>query len=379
MEKIFSPIWFCLLFFLPKGLSAQDSLDFSGQASVWALYNGRNELPAYVGGRYIPQIYFGVPLKNDLKVDFDVSVNMNGSMGFHPFDSLRASGLVKPYRLWIRYSTPHMEIRAGLQKINFGSASLLRPLMWFDEVDPRDPLKLTDGVWGVLGRYYFLNNANIWIWSLYGNREPRAWDFAGTAKNIPEAGGRIQIPVPSGEAALSFHHRIADTRGIEYVLGYSRIAENRIGFDIRLDLPAGIWFEGSWVNRRKDLGIYTNQEIFNLGLDYTFGIGNGLYAIYEQLMVSNDELAFRFENTITFSLLSLSYPIGLFDNISGIVYYDWGNSDIYSFINWQKQFNNITIYLMGYWNPDKYNLPSLKGEQNLFAGKGIQVMLVLNH
>jgi hypothetical protein len=125
--------------------------------------------------------------------------------------------------------------------------------------------------------------------------------------------------------------------------------------------------------------VYTNQEIFNIGLDYTFGIGNGLYAIYEQLLVSNDENAFRFDNTITFSLLSLSYPIGLFDNISGIVYYDWGNSDIYSFINWQKQFNNITIYFMGYWNPVKYNLPSLKGEQNLFAGKGIQVMLVLNH
>jgi hypothetical protein len=379
MQKIISPIWFFLILFVPKDLSAQDSLDFSGQASVWALYNGGSKLPLYVGGRYIPQVYYGVPLKNDRKIDFDVSVNMNGSIGIHPFDSLRSTGLLKPYRLWIRYSTPQFEIRAGLQKINFGSASLLRPLMWFDEVDPRDPLKLTDGVWGVLGRYYFLNNANIWIWGLYGNRDPRAWDFAGTTKNTPEAGGRIQIPVPSGEAALSFHHRIADTRGSEYVLGYRRIAENRIGFDIRLDLLAGIWFEGSWVNRRKDLGIYTNQEIFNIGLDYTFGIGNGLYAIYEQLLVSNDENAFRFDNTITFSLLSLSYPIGLFDNISGIVYYDWGNSDIYSFINWQKQFNNITIYFMGYWNPVKYNLPSLKGEQNLFAGKGIQVMLVLNH
>lgn len=35
--------------------------------------------------------------------------------------------------------------------------------MRFDQVDPRDPLKLTDGVRGLLGRYCFLNNADIWL------------------------------------------------------------------------------------------------------------------------------------------------------------------------------------------------------------------------
>ena len=61
----------------------------------------------------------------------------------------------KPYRLWLRYSTSHLEIRAGLQKINFGSSNILRPLMWFDKMDFRDPLMLTDGVYALLGRYYF--------------------------------------------------------------------------------------------------------------------------------------------------------------------------------------------------------------------------------
>lgn len=50
------------------------------------------------------------------------------------------------------------ELRLGLQKINFGSAQLFRPLMWFDKMDPRDPLQMTDGVWGALYRYYFRNN-----------------------------------------------------------------------------------------------------------------------------------------------------------------------------------------------------------------------------
>jgi hypothetical protein len=380
MRKFIFHTWFVCELILPLSSLAQDSLNFSGQASLWTLYNESGKLPLYTGGRYLPQIYYSIPLKDESKIDFDGSVNINGSAGFHPFDSMRTSGQLKPYRLWFRYSSPQFEIRAGLQKINFGSASLLRPLMWFDEVDPRDPLKLTDGVWGVLGRYYFLNNANIWLWGLYGNRAARAWDLGGTSKNIPEAGGRLQLPVPSGEAAISFHHRMADTRGLsDMIPAYSKIPENRIGFDIRLDLIAGIWFEGSWINKRKDIGIFTNQEILNLGLDYTFGIGNGLYAIFEQLLVSNDKDAFRFENPATFSLFSLSYPIGLFDNISGIIYYDWKNENIYSFINWQKQFNIITIYFMGFWNPDRYYLPAQGGDQNLFAGKGIQIMLVLNH
>ena len=71
----------------------------------------------------------------------------------------------------------------GLQKINFGSAVLLRPLMWFDSLDPRDPLQLTDGVYAVLLRYYFPNNANLWAWALYGNDSPKGWESAATAED----------------------------------------------------------------------------------------------------------------------------------------------------------------------------------------------------
>ena len=119
-----------------------------------------------------------------------------------------------------------------------------------------------------------------------------------------------------------------------------------------------MWFEGSWIKKNKDLGIFTNQEIFNLGADYTFNAGNGLYVIFEQLLASYDKKPFAFQNTTTFSLLSVSYPLGLFDNLSGIVYFDWNNKKSYNFLNWQKQFNNITFYLMGFWNPVDYNIPA---------------------
>jgi hypothetical protein len=91
--------------------------------------------------------------------------------------------------------------------------------LWFDQIDDHDPFKLTDGVWGVLGRYYFLNNANIWVWSLCGNKNPKGWDIFGANFKYPEIEGRIQVPVPVSEATLSYPHRVADTRnsvGIVY-------------------------------------------------------------------------------------------------------------------------------------------------------------------
>jgi hypothetical protein len=380
MQKVYQISFFFFILTFPLKSGAQDSLTVHGQLSGWMLYNTGNDLHSYLGGRYIPQLNYSTELKEQHKIDFEASVNMNGNAGFNPFDTIRFSGQLKPYRFWARYSSQQFEIRAGLQKINFGSASLLRPLMWFDQVDPRDPLKLTDGVWGILARYYFLNNANIWLWGLYGNNNPRGWEWAGTNSRFPEAGGRIQIPVPAGEAALTYHHRVAETRSMgELVPSFSKIPEDRLGFDIKLDLIAGIWLEGTWVHKDKDLGILTNQEILNIGADYTFGAGNGLYVIFEQLIASNDKKPFEFENTTSFSLLSVSYPLSLFDNISGIVYYDWKNSNSYNFLNWQRQFNNVTLYFIGYWNPDRYNIPTQGEGQNLFAGKGIQLMLVWNH
>jgi hypothetical protein len=199
-------------------------------------------------------------------------------------------------------------------------------------------------------------------------------------KSIPEFGGRLQVPVPGGEAAFSYHHRIADSRNSGLpVPEYEKVGENRFGLDAKWDLTVGLWFEGSWSTKNKDLDILTNELALNAGVDYTFNTGNGIYTAFEQLLVSADEEPFAFSNTTYFSLISVSYPVGMFDKLSTFIYYDWTNNNFYNFINWQKQFDKLVFYLMGYWNPDTFLLPAQAGPENLFAGKGIQVMLVLNH
>jgi hypothetical protein len=186
--------------------------------------------------------------------------------------------------------------------------------------------------------------------------------------------------VPGGEAGISFHHRQVDTLGFEVTnTSGDAFAENRFAFDAKWDVRAGLWFEGAWINKSEDIGLFTNQVILNAGSDYTFGIGNGLNLIFEQLVIAYDQKPFAFIDPVFFSALSLSYPLGLFDNVSAIMYYNWSTDQSYNLINWNRKFNKLHAYLIAYWNPETYSLPQQQDAGNLFSGKGIQVMVVYNH
>jgi hypothetical protein len=368
-----------LLFTFLNG-NAQDIFSLKGQLSAWTHFNANNEYPWWNGGRYLPQVNFEIHSDVNRLIDFEASANIYGNIGIKGFDSFSSNGNLKPYRLWARYSTNQFEIRAGLQKINFGSATILRPLMWFDQMDPRDPLQLTDGIWGVLGRYYTLNNKTFWLWVLHGNENPKGWETINTNTRIPEAGGRFQLPAGSGEAALSYHFRVADSSDFaEADLRHAKIPEHRLGFDARFDRLLGYWIEASWKTMGRNLGVLTNQKILNLGMDYTFALGNGLTVIYEQLIAAFDEKPFGFNEVISFSLLNASYPVGLINNIGYILYYDWCSNAAYNFVNWQKQFDRLTVHLMGYVNPKTYRIPAITTSEILYAGTGVQILLVFNH
>ena len=380
----------CILFFLislsfqsygqDSIQGIQDTLKFKGQLSTWAHFNPDNPYPLYLGGRYIPQLNYEIQLSKNKLIDFELSANLYGDAGIHFFDSAYIDGNINPYRLWGRYSTEQLEVRIGLQKIDFGTATMLRSLRWFDQVDPRDPLRLTEGVWAALGRYYFLNNMNIWLWGLYGNKNLKGLEVLKTNADYPEFGGRFQSPVPMGEAAISYHHRIADSRDLNVMIpGFSEIQENRIGLDTKWDLIVGLWLEAAWVNKKEEIGILKNQEALTLGTDYTFNIGSGLYVTLEHMLIAFDEKAFEFSNTTNFTGLSINYPIGMFDNISAIFYYDWTNNAVYNFVNWFRQFDRTTFYVMAYWNPENNQMPTMGTAENLYGGIGVQLMFVFNH
>jgi hypothetical protein len=253
--------------------------------------------------------------------------------------------------------------------------------MWFDRIDPRDPLRITDGVYGLLLRYYFLNNSNIWLWGLYGNEGTKGWEFIPTAKEHLECGGRIQVPFFKGEIALTYHHRQIDLKKglIPIPADDPIVPEDRIAFDGKWDIGIGLWVEGSLMRQDSTALAYQWTQSLNIGLDYTFGIGNGLHVLGEHFILESSKNAFKKGEGIDFSALSLNYPLGLLDTISGIFYYDWGNKNFYRFINWQRTYDKWSFYVMGFWNPESFQIYQNQPESNLFAGKGFQIMVVFNH
>ncbi|MFY0642870.1 MAG: hypothetical protein JXR19_00230 [Bacteroidia bacterium] len=360
-------------------LDAQNRIGFKGQFSTAANYSPDNEMDLFIGGRYIPQLEYSYRIDSANLLDFEASANMSASAFLRSFDSSSNTSTLNPYRLWARYSTRRSEFRIGLQKIDFGSASLLRPIQWFNQIDPRDPLQLTNGVYAALYRHYLKNNANIWLWALYGNEKTRGFDVVNTNEQIPEYGGRVQLPLQQGEIAMSYHHRVADSRGQMFLPEISKIPEDRIGIDGKWDVGVGLWFESSYVHKHESILNFTEQAMLNLGADYTFSVGNGLNMMVEHLAVSFDSTAFAFEQTAHVTALMANYPLALFDQIMLLTYYNWSTESPILLLNYQHQFKHISGYVLAYYNPESTQGIQENDLVNSFQGPGIRIMLVYNH
>jgi hypothetical protein len=357
-------------------------LRLDNQVSSWGTINFSDPLKYQLGGRYLPTLSLLDSLQKSQMFDAEISLNAYGSASFAGDEFDTAYGKINPYRFWVRYSTPHLELRLGLQKINFGSATIFRPLMWFDRMDIRDPLQLTEGVYSLLARYYFQNNTNIWFWTLYGNDNPMGWSNVPSRWQVPELGGRIQQPVPRGEIALSYHHRQADYAAWYDTIpnsGQTYFPEDKIGLDGKWNVGAGIWFE--YVAKHNDpANKVTNtwETYLNFGLDYTFSIGNGLNVTAEYFGYNNtDELAQKGVIN-TFTGLSANYPFGLMNTVTAVIYYNWEQDNWSRFISFQRKYDFWSFYLMAFWNPDDYKPYNMTAERSIYAGSGVQVMAVVN-
>ncbi|MEA1885867.1 MAG: hypothetical protein U9N72_01480 [Bacteroidota bacterium] len=366
---------------IATSLSAQEC-NLKGMATGWFTASNSNEWAMQFGGRYIPEFEFLIPLNENINIEGELSANFTGSYT-DPSNEDNFYGKVKPYRAWAKISGNRFEVRAGLQKINFGSASILRPLMWFDRIDPRDPLKLTDGVYAILGRYYTLNNINFWAWGMHGNKNLKGWEIYETKDENIELGGRFQFPLPRAEIGLTYHHRKAIQ--YEHFIGQPPtepreiiFPENRYAIDIKADLGIGLWIENVLVHHDNDMHP-PYKNMLCIGTDYTFGIGNGLRLMAEHLIIQYSSELFSDGEEVQFTAFSANYPFSIFTSLSYISYYDWENNNLYNFINFGLTFDRFSYYIMGFINPARFGIFDFSTGPNLFNGNGIQVMAVYNY
>ena len=372
--------------FLAQIIWAQDSrkLSYTGQLSSLAQYSYADRHAYGINGRYLPQLNLEITTSKGL-FDLEASANLFGNVERNGGDWFHR-GKIRPYRVWMRYSNQHAELRLGLQKINFGSAQLLRPLMWFDSLDPRDPLQITEGVWGGLFRYYFKNNANLWLWILTGNEQRKGWEWTANRKRFsPEAGGRFQLPVPQGEAALTLHYRSSTwiPYGTNAPAAGIDTGEFRVGLDAKIDVGVGLCLESTYQRLVKDAGLLNNQLAINVGADYTFAIGNGIGVNVEHLFSAIGDKRLMKENRTNMTALMLTYPIGLSDMISFIGMYGWEARKGYSFLGWKRDYDKVSINLNAFWNSksgQQTTYPPIGGTKvTPMEGVGIQFIFQWTH
>ena len=383
-------IWATLVL-VPSG-AAFAQFDFRGElvgSLVWTDAEsdavpgeeGSEQAQGLASLRYLPELLAEARIKGQTRLTFLASANLNATATRTVADEWLTDSEADPYRLWARLASPRVEFRVGLQKIAFGSASLLRPLQWFDELDPRDPLQLTDGVEAGLFRYTWLNNTNLSLWVLYGNDEVRGWDVVPSDPDEVEYGGRLQFPLFKGELGVSYHHRDLDPSAFLPVPlpDLETPPEQRVGLDGKWDVGIGLWFEGAVIERETDLLPYRYRHMLTIGADYTFNLGTGLTALGEHFRLQESNDLFGSGETVQISALSMTYRTSIVDQLSLIASYEWEGDESSFFFEWRRTWDRWRFHLIGFSAPEGGAILGGPPTDALYSGNGLQVLLVFNH
>ncbi len=384
-------LFWALLVLVPHG-AALAQVDFRGEL-VGSLVGtdadsdaapgeeGSEEARGLASLRYLPELLAEARIKGRTGLAFLGSVNLTATATRTVADEWLTDSEAELYRLWARLASPRVEFRVGLQKIAFGSATLLRPLQWFDELDPRDPLQLTDGVRAGLFRYTALNNTNLSMWVLYGNDEVRGWDVVPSDPDEVEYGGRIQFPLFKGELGLSYHHRQLDFSEVLPVIPPEPATppEHRVGLDGKWDVGIGLWFEGTVIERETQLLPYRYRHMLTVGADYTFNLGTGLTALGEHFRLQESNDLFGRGETVQITALSMTYRTSIVDQLSFIASHEWEGDESSFFFEWRRTWDRWRLHLIGFATPEGGAVLGGPPTDALYSGNGLQVVVVLNH
>lgn len=361
---------FLIILTLRASVCFADTITQKGQVSSWLTYGNNTK---QFGLLFIPEAQYTRVLNPQSNLDVNASISAYGFSFIDKLEEAQKNSKAKLYRGWARYSTHQFEARAGLQKISFGPAKILRSLMWFDKVDPRDPLQLTDGVNAALARYCFKNNANIWAWGLYGNKGLQGLETYETNKRRLEAGGRWQFPVPRGEAAFTYNNRYIDPAdwAKKMTATLTNGLETRYAFDANFDIDIGAWIEAVAEKSQINPGYSFWNQYLTIGADYTLDISNGVHILAEHFTKATGMSYYGQTNRAQYSAFMTDFNVNTLDSFKGIIYYDWIAKKAYPFAALARTYDNWQI------NLSIFNSSiSTTGE---YLGKGAQIVVIYNY
>lgn len=144
-----------------------------------------------------------------------------------------------------------------------------------------------------------------------------------------------------------------------------------------------MWFESSVTmtdtQKNNFTILYKVQDMWNLGADYTLSVGNGIGVTVEYFRYHAGDEFLVSGNAVNVLGTMLTYPVSMLDNLSGMVFYLPDQNKWMNYLSWSRTYDNLSIYGIAYWNPENVQLVSAQSSsRNMFAGKGIQIMLNYN-
>ena len=231
----------------------------------------------------------------------------------------------KLYRAWISADYHANSVRIGLQRLNFGTASLIRPMQWFDRLNPLDKSEETEGVKAIVTNFNLGAVSRLQIWTVLGEDRPKGNESFASKEDAIEPGARLELPLGRIQTGLAYH-----TRKLEQTALVPDSREHRLGLDLRWDGLFGLWLESS--ASLFDHAVFSPIPELNLsygmGADYTFGVGNGLYLRQETALFHSspaDLSALKNQKVIT--AVMGTYPLGLLDQAQVLCSADWKAQD----------------------------------------------------
>ncbi|MCF6237748.1 MAG: hypothetical protein L3J79_02875, partial [Candidatus Marinimicrobia bacterium] len=282
----------------------------------------------------------------------------------------------EPYRIALNLQSSHSEYIIGLQKINFGLAKILRPLMWFDTLDPTDPLNLTSGVTGISASYYYDFGWSSRAWLLLPG-EPMGWEAFPGKPGTLETGGRVEIPRNRGQIGVSSHFRIADIS--DFSPDDPDLYEGRIGLDGFWDVGVGLWVESVYKHQELSVDPFLDQIQATLGSDYTIWIGSGLHIMAEHMLIRSWNSPFIEDQTLQLSSGMISYSPSMFDQLSILLFMNWESETPLVYLSWRRSYDSIRFTLAALYT----KVSGSSGRESLVttgsSGKGIQLTVAYNH
>lgn len=359
-----------LWFSLTVSVAAQN---FSTKGQLWGSgivgddpAEGHSSLETQFG--YIPTLSLSRQLSGERLLDVEWAYRVSRA---YSGDALLSKG-EKQYRGWVRYSTPQIEARLGLQKIAFGPAQFLRPTSWFDTIDLRDPTGQTDGVEAFRFRFFPSSSVAFWSWAINSKMDTLSY------------GGRAELSVASGEWGITYHQD--PTQGPQQVGLFPVVMpgpHNRFALDYRYDGFIGLWFEGAaLVSDNSDFPGFNRYTLATFGGDFTVPVGNGVLLMTENMTIRGTSLENSKTDEQTYSVIMASMPVGLFHQLMAITQIDWKSERISYYFRWGITYDYFSINLLisaspkrvNYDFPDSYLPTSLAGFGNVF-----NLMLIYNH